>query len=67
MSGLNALAEGRGLAIGNDADETEVPSRPPETPDNGEATIDEAGIARNASACHSYQTWRSFVNLQIET
>ena len=65
MSGLETAAGGNPIL--SEEAVPEAANRPPETLGDAKETIDGAGIAKNDSACHSYHTWRSFVNLQIDT
>ncbi len=62
IKGLGAPVEGKGL----DGIKKPDNSRSEAEGDIGFSDTAE-GIARNDSACHSYHTWRSFVNRQIDT
>ena len=65
IKGLGALAEGKGPPL---PDGVKKPDNSRSAPEGDIGTSDTAeGISRNDSACHSYHTWRSFVNRQIDT
>jgi hypothetical protein len=62
IKGLGALTAGKGL------DGIKKPDNSRSAAEGDIEFSDTAeGIARNDSACHSYHTWRSFVNRQIDT